>query len=209
MANSKRENIRYTFFSIPDKLRGTIRLSVDMVSAEFHTSGDYGSSTSISLFPYIDLNIQRPMVYDEGTGRRVRARTDMGDWLPMNRFNFPTFCREFKEACKSLEIREMYAYTGDRLDLNEALAETHKRTFKIGDYTIEIIPTLLETEKERLEGLRLTINSEPHSVSLTLNELNSMMWAIDHLDIDSISLALYARVTGTAKPDPATPFSQF
>lgn len=210
MANSKRENIRYTFITIPEKLKGTIRLSIDMAAAEYRSFGDYANTTAISIFPYIDLQILRPMVFDEATGRNVRPKTgDRGDWLPMNKFNFPMFCREFGEACDSLKIREMYAYTGTRLDLNDALAETHKRSFKIGDYAVEIIPTILETEQERLEGLRITINSEPHSVSLTLNEITSLRWSLEHLDVDNLALTLYNRVVNPTKTDSSTPFSQF
>ena len=52
-----RQIVRYRFMTIPNKLVGEMRITVDERSAEYTAQFDGGRSTNISLFPVINLQM--------------------------------------------------------------------------------------------------------------------------------------------------------
>lgn len=187
-----KQTIRYTFLTIPGKLRGDIRLVVDSErSPEYSGTTPDGSITnSLTIYPALSLSIIRVPDMDEN-GQRVRAPWNPNDYLPMTKFNLPIMIDELKGMIEDLKTPELYTYHGTRLEINEGAADKIRRPFMIGNNTVELSAVIVMKDDERLEGVKLKFNNEQSSVTLTLNELTSLCYNLDHIDIDSMSLTLY------------------
>lgn len=183
--------IRYRFFSISGKMSGEVRISLDNKQVEYTSIYDSGSTTSLSLFPFITLSIIRPKEIDEN-GNRIASQWNPNDSLIMSKFTFPIFIREINAIYNDMKIPEMYSYTGSRLDINNKEAEKARRVFMIANTTVELIPVIIEQlDDTRIEGIKMKFNNEQSSIGLTINELDALVYNINHLDVDSLALQMY------------------
>lgn len=184
--------VRYTFLTIPGKLRGELRMTVDTDRSPEYTSTttDGSLNTGIGLYPSISLSIIRQNEMNE-SGQMVRAPWNPNDYLPMTKFNLPVMIDELSAIIEDLKTPDLYTYHGSRLEINEAEADKIRRPFMIGTNTVELSAAVIVKDDERLEGVKLKFNNEQSSIMLTLNELTSLRYNLDHLDVDSITMALY------------------
>ena len=94
--------VRYRFMTIPNKLNGEIKISVDDRGAEYATSYEAGKSTTIGIFPIISIIIARQIEIDD-TGKRTRPAWNINDSLGLTKFTLPVFVRELKGIEKDLQ----------------------------------------------------------------------------------------------------------
>lgn len=187
---------RYRFMTIPNKLYADVRITVDETThAETKNQYDGGRSTNLVLLPMINLQILRPLESD-GNGRKFRPSASMNDSIGLTKFNLPTFIMELKTIYNDMKTPDLYVYRGDRLDLNDTVAEKIRRAFIIGRTSIEfravVIEQLQETgSSDRIEGIKMKFNNEESTILLTLREVESMLWIFNHVDIDNIVLTMY------------------
>ena len=186
-----KQTTSYRFLNIPNKLRGELRLIIDSdKNPEYVSNGMNGKTTSITFYPMLTLTIIRPLSMDEN-GQRVQTPWNINDSLTLSKFNLPIFCKELKSIIKDMEIPELYTYHGNRLELNEKLAEKVRRVFMINTTTIELSPVVIIQDENRLEGIKMKFNNEQSTVLFTLNEITSLEYNIQKLDIDSLAMLLY------------------
>ena len=196
---------RYQTLLIPGKLRCDLRITVDDRGSEYSSNKDGNKSTSISLMPIISVGIIRPSELDEA-GNRVRAPWNANDNLGMTKFNFPLFIEEIKGIKEDMKIPELYTYHGKRLELNEEIAAKIRRPFVIGSMTVELSAVVItQSDESRVEGVKMKFNNEQSTVLLTINELNSLVYNLDHMDIDSLSMFMYLNYI--TKPEHPTTFN--
>lgn len=196
---------RYQTLLIPGKLRCDLRITVDDRGSEYSSNKDGNKSTSISLMPIISVGIIRPSELDEA-GNRVRAPWNANDNLGMTKFNFPLFIEEIKGIKEDMKIPELYTYHGKRLELNEEIAAKIRRPFVIGSMTVELSAVVItQPDESRVEGVKMKFNNEQSTVLLTINELNSLVYNLDHMDIDSLSMFMYLNYI--TKPEHPTAFN--
>lgn len=181
--------IRYRYLNIPNKLSGDIRLSIEK-NPEYISSFEGGTSTNLTLFPIISLSINRPSSVDEN-GMKVKTPWNPNDSIGMTKYNLPVFIREIKCIEKDLLIPDIYHYVKDRLEVNPDKYESVRRVFMIGNTTIELSPVVINDNDTLLEGIKMKFNNENSVTSLTINELRSLIFNLEHLDVDSITLSLY------------------
>lgn len=190
-----KQTIRYRFLVIPTKLSAEIRITFDPSQSEYNSSYEGGTSTSISLFPFISITLTRPSEVDEN-GKFSRGQYNPNDTLTMTKFTLPIFIRELTAICNDMRIPEMYSYTGSRLDLNDTEAEKARRVFMIATTTLELVPVVIEQlDDTRVEGVKMKFNNEQSSVALTINELDALVYNLNHLDPDNLALQLYTSNT--------------
>lgn len=188
--------VRYRFMTIPNKLHADIRLTVDDDSrAELKSTYEGGKSTNLVLLPMINLQIVKPLESD-ANGRRFRPLPQLNDSIGLTKFNLPTFIMELKAIFNDMKTPDLYTYRGDRLDINEGLADKVRRAFIIGRTSIELRPIIIEQPNEtgaidRIEGIKMKFNNESSIVYLTLREVESILWTFNHLDIDNLILNMY------------------
>ena len=187
---------RYRFLTVPNKLYADIRITVDeSTHAETRNVYDGGMSVNLILLPMINMQILKPLEVSD-TGRRFRPMSSQNDSIGMTKFNFPTFIMELKNIYSDMKTPDLYIYKGDRLDLNERVADNIRRTFVIGRTNIELKAVVIEQASEtggidRVEGIKMKFNNEDSSVLLTLREIESMLWVMNHVDIDNLVLSMY------------------
>ncbi len=186
-----KQTTSYRFLNVPNKLRGELRIIIDSdKNPEYISNGINGKTTSIVFYPMITLTIIRPPSIDEN-GQRIQTPWNINDSLTLSKFNLPIFCKELKSIIKDMEISELYTYHGNRLELNEALAEKVRRVFMINTTTVEFSPVVIIQDEDRLEGIKLKFNNEQSSIIFTLNEITSLEYNISKLDVDSLAMLLY------------------
>lgn len=191
--------VRYRHLTIPGKLTSDVRIIVDDRGSEYHSNMNMNDSTSINLFPVINLSITRLGDVDEN-GNRIKAPWNPNDSLGMTKYNLPIFVDELYNIQQDMKIPELYTYHGKRLEINEEIASKIRRVFMIGNVTLELTAVVItQNDDSRLEGIKMKFNNEQSSVQLTLNELNSLIFNYKNIDIDSISLLLYLNYV--KKPD--------
>lgn len=191
--------VRYRHLIIPGKLTSDVRIIVDDRGSEYHSNMNMNDSTSINLFPVINLSITRLGDVDEN-GNRIKAPWNPNDSLGMTKYNLPIFVDELYNIQQDMKIPELYTYHGKRLEINEEIASKIRRVFMIGNVTLELTAVVItQNDDSRLEGIKMKFNNEQSSVQLTLNELNSLIFNYKNIDIDSISLLLYLNYV--KKPD--------
>ena len=183
--------VRYRFMTIPGKISGDVKITVDDRSSEYVSAYDGGRSTSISLFPVINVTIVRPTETDEN-GRRIRGQWNINDSLGLTKFTLPIFLRELNQIQRDMETPDLYTYHGTRLELNDAVASKIRRAFMLGNTAVELTATVLEQSDERkIEGIKMKFNNEQSTVLLTINELTALIYNVEHIDIDNLALSLY------------------
>lgn len=187
-----KEIVRHRFMTIPGKLTGDIRITIDDRAAEYSSDFDGGHSTNISLYPMIGLTIKRSPEIDS-SGNKVKAPWNPNDNIAMTKFTFPMLVNEVKGINEDMKIPDLYVYRGDRLELNEKKAEEVRRVFMIGNTTIElaaVIIVLPDTERQ-VEGIQMKFNNDQSTVLLTVTELESFTYNLEHLDVDTITFMMY------------------
>jgi hypothetical protein len=183
--------VRYQNLVIPSKLRTEVRITVDDRGAEYTSNFEGNKSTSISLFPIVSITLTRQGETDDN-GNRVKAPWNPNDNLSMTKYNLPVFINELIGIQQDMKIPELYTYQGNRLELNEEVAQKTRRVFMIGNVTLELSPlVIMQADETRVEGIKMKFNNEQSSVLLTLNELDSLSFNIRNLDIDSIAFLMY------------------
>lgn len=192
--------VRYKFLTIPRKLTGEIRISLDVKSVAYSNVYEGGKSTSITFMPSIIISIMRETEKDE-SGRYVRPPYNPNDTIPLTRYHVPLLLQEMKSLYKDMQIPEMYKYHGERLELNEGLATKARKVFVIGSTTVELVPVVIQRdENNSIEGIKMKFNNETSTVVFTLNEFYSLIYQLDKLNIDQLTTWMYDRyVDGEAK----------
>lgn len=194
--------------TIPKKVRVDIRITVDDRNApEFRSSRDDTQSTSITVYPTISIQLIRPAEIDEN-GKFNRAPWNPNDSIGMTKYNYPIFVNELMGIQQDMKTPDLYTYQGKRLELNEAVAAKIRRVFRVGSTTLELSAVVISQEgvdnDERVEGIKMKFNNEQSSVLLTLNELDTLVYTLDHLDVDSVALLMYLNYIN--KPNHPTSF---
>ncbi len=190
--------ITYNFGNIPSKLRASVRIIVDEKSAEYSSTYGETANTTITLAPIINLGIIRPAEIDEN-GNRTRAPWNANDNLSMTKYTLPIFIDELKSMKENMKTPELYTYQGKRLELNEAKAEDVRSPFMIGNTTVELSAVVIVKDEDRVEGIKMKFNNEQSSVILTLNDLTSLIYSLDSVNIDSLAMLMYLNYV--TKPD--------
>lgn len=189
--------IRYRYLMIPGKMIGDLRITMEK-NPEYRSTFDGGKSINLTLYPIIGLSILRPSIINED-GVRVKPVWNPNDSIGMTKFSLPIFIRELKAIERDMAIPDLYKYIEGRLDLDINKAELIKKIFMIGSVTVELSPVIIKDEDNMIEGIKIKFNNETSIVSLTLNELRSLIYNLDHLNIDGIMLQLYFNYCNTLK----------
>jgi hypothetical protein len=193
---------RFRFLSIPNKLYCDVRISSDDKSRpDFTSIGENGISTTISLYPTVIISISHPSEFDE-TGRRIRTPFNPNDSLGLTKYLYPIFVRELRGFTEDMKISDLYIYHGKRLDLNDELADKIRRVFMVGNTAVEFSAVILETDDTRMEGMKIKFNNENSTVSLTINEMDVLLYNLEHIDIDSVAMMMFRDYLN--KPDKQT-----
>lgn len=192
--------VRYKFLTIPRKLTGDLRLTLDNKSVVYSNMYEGGKSTNIAFMPTAVISIMRETERADD-GRFVRPPYNPNDSIPLTRYHVPLLLQEMKSLYKDMQIPEMYKYHGERLELNEGLATKARKVFVIGNTTVELVPVVIQRdESSAIEGIKMKFNNESSTVVLTLNEFYSLIYQLDKLDFDKLVTWMYDRyVDGEAK----------
>lgn len=185
--------LRYNCFTIPDKLRGDIRISFDdNRTPELSSVWEGNDMYNVNLFPLFSLGIIRKTeLNDEGVYQK--APWNPNDNLGMTKYNLPIFLKELLGIQKDLEIPELYTYHGNRLELNEEIASKIRRPFMVGNTTVELSAVIItQMDDTRVEGIKIKFNNEQSSVMLTLNDLTSLVYNLEKLNMDNLALQIYS-----------------
>ena len=183
---------------IPSKLTVDISVTFDSERSQRFGTGeivsDYNGDiyTTLNLAPLIILAITRTGEMDEN-GVRQRPAYNQGDRLAMTRYQLPIFINALDRTYESLKIPEMFSYVSKRLTVNEELAEKARRVFAIGTYTtVELVPVvILQPDETRIEGIKVKFNNEDSTVLLTLNDVESLLFNLKTMNVDSTVMMLY------------------
>lgn len=195
-----KQNVKYRSLVIPGKLTIEVRIMIDDRGGEYISSFDGNKSTSISFFPIVSMTLTKPAELDDN-GNRVRAPWNPNDNLGMTKFNMPIMYNNLKAIQEDMKTPELYTYHGKRLELNEEAAAKIRKVYLIGNTTIELsaVVVLNTADDSRVEGIKMKFNNEQSSVLLTLNELDSLIYNLGHMDVDSLALLMYLNYIN--KPD--------
>lgn len=191
-----KQSLKYNMLTIPNKLKVDIKILLDDKGAEYIS--DDNEFFSLSIYPLIIISIVRPFIVNED-GLKKKPTWNPNDSLILTKYNFPLLIRELEEIQKDLKIRELFSYVGDRLELNEDLADKIIRKIKLGNNAIELTPIIISKEEGRIEGIKLKINNEDSVIKLSINDLDSLIYNLKHMDIESISFMLYNKYNRKGK----------
>lgn len=197
-----KQSVRFLNLTIPGKLRVEVRITVDDRGSEYVSDFNGNKSASISLMPIIGVSITRPSEIDEN-GKRVRAPWNPNDSLGMTKYNLPILVEELNGIQEDLKTIDLYTYQGKRLELNEEVAAKIRRVFMIGNTTLELSAVVIvqPEDDKRVEGIKMKFNNEQSSVLLTLNELSSLSFTLQNMDVDSLAMLMYLNyITKPEKP---------
>lgn len=195
-----KQNVKYRSLVIPGKLTIEVRIMIDDRGGEYLSSFDGNRSTSISFFPIVSMTLTKPAELDDN-GNRVRAPWNPNDNLGMTKFNMPIMYNNLKAIQEDMKTPELYTYHGKRLELNEEAAAKIRKVYLIGNTTIELsaVVVINTADDSRVEGIKMKFNNEQSTVLLTLNELDSLIYNLGHMDVDSLALLMYLNYIN--KPD--------
>lgn len=191
-----KQSLKYNMLTIPNKLKVDIKILLDDKGAEYIS--DDNEFFSLSIYPLIIISIIRPFIVNED-GLKKKPTWNPNDSLILTKYNFPLLIRELEEIQKDLKIRELFSYIGDRLELNEDLADKIIRKIKLGNNAIELTPIIISKEEDRIEGIKLKINNEDSVIKLSINDVDSLIYNLKHMDIESISFMLYNKYNRKGK----------
>lgn len=199
--------VRYRALTIPRKLTIDVRITIDDKAAEYTSAFDGNKSTSITFYPLIALSLTRPAEVDDN-GNRIRAPWNPNDNLGMTKFNMSILHNELSEIRRDMKIPDLYTYHGKRLELNEEVGSKIRRVFMIGNTTLELsaVVVIKIEDESRVEGIKMKFNNEQSSVLLTLNELDSLIFNLENLNVDTIAFLMYLNyIQKPEKPVSFTP----
>lgn len=184
--------VKYRILTIPTKVTLDLRITVDDRAVEYTSMFEGSKTTNITCFPMLSLGLVKASEIDEN-GQRIKTPWNPNDNLPMTKFSLPIFIEELAAIKKDMTIPELYTYHGKRLELNESLASKVRRVFMVGNTTIELSAVVLikPDDESRIEGIKMKFNNEQSSVLLTLNEMNSLLYNLQHVNIDLLAMTLY------------------
>jgi hypothetical protein len=188
-----KNQIKYQIVSVPSKLRFEIKLLVDDTKdrGEYVASINGDKFTSLTIYPILSLSIIRIAETDEN-GNKVKAPYNPNDTLSMGRYNYPIFVNELNDIHKDFSTPELYSYVDKRLEMNDELANKIRKVFSIGNTVIEISPVvIIQPDETKVEGMKMKFNNEQSSVLLTLNDVESLLFTMKTIDLDSIIINLY------------------
>lgn len=198
-----KQSLKYNMLTIPNKLKVDIKIILDDKGAEYIS--DDNEFSSLSIYPLVIISIIRPFIVNED-GLKKKPTWSPNDSIILTKYNFPLLIRELEEIQKDLKIRELFSYVGDRLELNEDLADKIIRKIKLGYNAIELAPIIISKDEDRIEGIKLKINNEDSVVKLSINDVDSLIYNLKHMDIESISFMLYNKYNikgkSNARSDP-------
>lgn len=196
-----KKSMKFSILSIPGKIKIDLRVvDNDEISSEY--IGVNNDLVSLVLYPLVIVSIVRPYeLSDDGIKRK--GVWNPNDSLPLTKYNVGVFLKELKEINNDMKIKELYNYFNERLELNEDVGEKIVRKFKVGNNCVELTPVVISLlDDSRVEGVKLKINNEESTVLLTLNDLEAVIYVLDHLDINTIAFMLFNRYSkGNVKND--------
>lgn len=189
-----KRSLKFLILTIPNKLRVDVKVITDDTNvSEYISSGR--DVCSLTLYPLVSISIVRGFEIDEN-GVRVRPPWNPNDSLPLTKYNVGIFLKELKDINSDMKIKELYNYFNNRLELNEDLGEKITKKFKVGNNSVEFAPVVISLlDDNRVEGIKLKINNEESTVLLTLNDIEALIYCLDHLNADLIAFMLFNRYT--------------
>ena len=188
-----KQQVKYQVVGIPGKLRFELKLLIDDTKdrGEYVATVNGDKFTSLTLYPILSLAIIRTGEVDEN-GNKTKAPYNPNDTLSMGRYNYPIIVSELSNIHKAFQTPDLYSYTDKRLEMNEELSIKIRRVFMIGNTVIEIAPVVItQPDENKVEGIKIKFNNEQSSVLLTLNDVESLVFTMKTIDIDSIAMNLY------------------
>lgn len=206
-----KQQVKYQVVGIPGKLRFEIKLLVDDTKdrGEYVASMNGDKFTSLSIYPILSLSIIRIGEVDEN-GNKSKAPYNPNDTLSMGRYNYPIFVAELCNIHKGFKTPELYSYVDKRLEMDEEVASKIRRVFMIGNTVIEMTPVvIIQPDENKVEGMKIKFNNEQSSVLLTLNDVESLLFTMKTVDVDSIALNLYQQYIKTGVKNYAPESSSF
>lgn len=191
------QSVRFSLVTIGTKVRMDIKLFVrdNGRFTESHYSSNGTDNIAISVYPVMSLYIVRPRDVDEN-GQPVRSPLNQNDILGMTKAQFPIMATELRGIFEDLKTPDLYKYAKDVLVLDESKAEKIRRVFMVGRTTVELSAVVIKADDHAeqpvdMEGIKIKFNNEQSTVMLTIHELTALLWSMEHLDIDSLTLKLY------------------
>lgn len=187
-----KHSLRSTIFIIGDKLRVEVRASInDAYPATKHSVYEGGENSQLTLLGALTVQIIHPRTNNESP-----PQWNPNDTIMLTKYYIPIFYRELKAIYDGMHTPNLYTYTDNRLELDPKLGESIRRVFTVGmKTTIELSPVVISTmvgaEEQRVEGIKMKFNNEDSTVLLTINDLYSLMWNINHTDIESVVIGMY------------------
>ena len=195
--------VKYRILTIPSKIVMEMRLTIN--SLDFAMMRDGVKYTNVNLAPLIGLSILKGAEIDEN-GNKVKPVWNPNDHISMTKYSIPILYEELHGIQQDMKKPELYTYHGKRLEINETLAEEIRRVFMIGNTTIELSAVVIvQPDETRVEGIKMKFNNEQSTVLLTLNELNALVYNINHLNADTLAVAVCgAFVNNNSTPSSTT-----
>lgn len=210
-----KRQIKYRVLSVPGKVLLEVRLLFDSARERGSAFGEYTVNsngdiyTTLSMYPLIVLTIVRQGEMND-EGQVTRAPYNPNDVLSMTRYTYPIFTIELERIYESMKVPELYSYVGKQLQLNDELAEKARRVFKIGSFVVEIVPiTIVQEDDTKIEGIKLKFNNEQSSVMLTINDLESLLFTLKTMSIDSLIMGMHANYVRDRDNIPISTVRQF
>lgn len=192
-----RETVRCHVVSINKKIRVDIRITTDdKVNALYQGNRDNTLTTVMNLYPTVGIQILKQTEMDEN-GQFVRPPWNPNDILSLTKYNFPLFVNDLVGIQNDMKIPNLYIYQGKRLELNEEVAAKIRRVIHLSPNSVVEFSAVVISKPdvdgidERIEGIKIKFNNEQSTTSLTLNELDSLVYNLTHLNIDVMSMMMY------------------
>lgn len=188
--------VRYLNLTIPGKIRVETRITVNDTGSEYKSTFENTNSTNLTLYPVVSITIIRPSERDD-TGAIIKQKWNPNDNLGMTKFNLPIFINNLREINDDMKTPDLYSYVGERLEINETKAEKVRKVFPMGNVIVELSAIVIVQDEKRVEGIKIKFNNEQSSVMLTLNEISSLLYNLEHIDVDSLSILMYVNFIST------------
>lgn len=193
-----KRQVKYRILTITGKMTVDLKLVYDDArNGRFNRTGETVSSSNgdtyinLTFFPMINFNIVRKGEVDEN-GVYQRPPLNLSDMMQATRYQLPLVVSELKKIYDALCIPEMYSYLNSRLEVNDELAEKHRRVSKVGMTVLELTPVVIvqPEDESRIEGVKMKFNNEQNTVLFTLNDIETLIYTMEHFDIDATSLLI-------------------
>lgn len=142
----------------------------------------------LNLNPFIQLSILR---FAEDGSFQTQQEWNPSDHLSLTKATFPIFLHNLNGILKDFEIPKLYSYRGSRLELNESEAKKVHRSFLCGRSTVVMDPTVITQDDTYYEGMRLMFNGEGSIVLLPIDDIRTLAYTFNALDIHTLAIQLY------------------